>query len=493
MFRGCSRFMLLPFTVAVGWSQTFTNAGWVYRTNALNEATVTAFLGTAEHVAIPEELGGSVVRQIGNGRPPIFGWTNTIVRSVVIPSTVRVLGAQAFANCRALTNLHLPSSVTNIAAGALNGCWNLPAITVDESNPSFISMDGVLFNKALNLLVAYPSGRTGSYTVPSSVQALSSSVFADSIHLASVVIGDGVTNISPSMFRLCASLVAADVDAANLYFSSIGGVVFDKSQSTIVVYPAGKAGTYAAPEGVPSIQDYAFQYAAGLSDVVLPRTLTNLGSYAFLGASSLKDVVVPSGVTTIEDGVFSGCSELTNVVIPINVTNIGVNAFTYCSSLKSITIPNNVRSIGLRAFLGCSSLTSVIIGSNVTTIDSSAFNLTENLTSILFRGSPPGNSSWTSGLSQNSTIYYFLGASGWQPAYGGRGTQVFRPAASHPSFTISSGFQFSWTNTGSIPMNVRRAPSLGDPWTLVSTNNATGQFVDPNPPSGQAFYQAYLP
>jgi hypothetical protein len=493
MFRGLWRLMLLPFSVASAWSQTLTNGDWVYRTNASNEATITAYLGTAEHVSIPEQLGGSSVRQIGNGRPPIFGWSNSIVKSVVIPSTVRVLGSQAFANCLALTNLHLPGSVTNIAASALSGCWNLPAITVDESNPSFTSIEGVLFNRALNFLVAYPPGRLGSYTVPSSVQAISSGAFAGSTHLTSVFIGAGITNLSSSMFSRCTSLVAVEVDAANSYFSSVGGVVYNKAHSEIVVYPSGKAGFYVVREGVTSIQDRAFQYAAGLSGVLLPSTLTNLGSFAFLGASSLREVVIPSGVTTIKSGVFSGCSEITNVVIPINVTNIDSSAFASCRSLKHIAFPDNVGRIGSSVFMGCSNLASVIMGSNVTNIHSNAFYYAENLTSILFRGSAPADSSWAGELPTNSTIYYLPGASGWPASYGSRSTQVFEPAAAESAFALTTGFQFSWTNTGSIPMNVRRTTSLGGPWTVVSTNNSTGQFIDPNPPSGKAFYQAYLP
>lgn len=209
--------------------------------------------------------------------------------------------------------------------------------------------------------------------------------------------------------------------------------------------------------------------------------------------SSVTSVVVPDSVTKIAVAAFQRCISLESVTLGSGVTSIETSAFMDCSALTHVNIPNNVRSIGTRAFLGCSSLTSVIVGSNVTTIDSSAFILTPNLTSILFRGSAPSNSSWASGLSQNSTIYYLSAVVGWPATYGGRATQVFQPAASGSGFAMSTGFHFSWTNTGSIPMNVRRATSMDGPWTVVSSNNSTAQFVDPNPPSGKAFYQAYLP
>ncbi len=251
--------------------------------------------------------------------------------------------------------------------------------------------------------------------------------------------------------------------------------------------------TVAVPNSVTNIDMFAFQNCTELKSVAIPSSVLIIGMSAFYGCSSLESVVIPEGVANIPTSVFSGCSSLTNVSLPNTATNIGVNAFTSCRSLKSITLPNNVGTIGFRAFAGCSNLMSVIVGSGVTNIGSSAFSSTGNLTSILCRGSAPASSTWAGGLPTNSTIYYLPGASGWQQTYGGRGTQVFEPAASHPSFTTPTGFQFLWTNTGSIPMNVRRTASLGGLWTVVSSNNSTGQFVDPNPPSGKAFYQAYLP
>jgi hypothetical protein len=40
---------------------------------------------------------------------------------------------------------------------------------------------------------------------------------------------------------------------------------------------------------------------------------------------------------------------------------------------------------------------------------------------------------------------------------------------------------------------VQRGLAPGGPWTVISTNNATGNFTDPSPPAGKAFYQASLP
>ena len=66
----------------------------------------------------------------------------------------------------------IPDTVTSIGDDAFSGCTSLTAIDVDPVNPSYSSLDGVLFNKAHTTLVAFPGGRAGSYTIPDSVTSI---------------------------------------------------------------------------------------------------------------------------------------------------------------------------------------------------------------------------------------------------------------------------------------------------------------------------------
>jgi len=68
---------------------------------------------------------------------------------------------------------------------------------------------------------------------------------------------------------------------------------------------------------------------------------------------------IPEGVTSIERYAFSECRGLKSITIPNSVTSIGMYAFSYCMGLKSITIPDSVTSIGMYAFWGCRGLKSV--------------------------------------------------------------------------------------------------------------------------------------
>ena len=78
--------------------------------------------------------------------------------------------------------------------------------------------------------------------------------------LTSVTIPDSVTTIGEAAFGGCFSLIAITVDALNSsYSSSADGVLFNKSQTTLIQYPEGKAAGYTIPSSVTSIGDDALR------------------------------------------------------------------------------------------------------------------------------------------------------------------------------------------------------------------------------------------
>ena len=114
-------------------------------------------------------------------------------------------------------------------------------------------------------------------------------------------------------------------------------------------------------------------YEDGVTEVIIPDSVTSIGDHAFSGRSFLESVVIPESVTSIGDSAFSGCFRLTSVVIPDSVISIGANAFYECDSLTSVVIPDSVISIGANAFYECVSLTSVVIPDSVISIGERAF------------------------------------------------------------------------------------------------------------------------
>ena len=93
-------------------------------------------------------------------------------------------------------------------------------------------------------------------------------------------------------------------------------------------------------------------------------------------------VLIPDGVTTIDWFAFAMCKRLTSVTIPGSVTTIEAAAFYLCERLTSVSIPDSVTTIGDEAFFSCTGLTSVSIPDSVTTIGDEAFERCTRLTSI---------------------------------------------------------------------------------------------------------------
>ncbi len=136
------------------------------------------------------------------------------------------------------------------------------------------------------------------------------------------------------------------------------------------------------PDSVTSIEDSAFYECRSLKSITIPDSVTSIGYMAFEDCFSLESVVIPDSVTSIGDRAFYDCLSLESITIGNSVTSIGYRAFYGCLSLESITIGNSVTSIGKRAFYGCKSLSSVTIPDSVTSIGEDAFFGCSSLESI---------------------------------------------------------------------------------------------------------------
>jgi len=275
--------------------------------------------------------------------------------SYTIPSSVTDMGQMAFFDCIGLTNLTIPSSVSIIESEALADTC-LTMITVNSSNSFYSSTNGVLFDKNQGTLIQYPGGKTGNYTIPSSVTSIGTFAFVGCIGLTNVTIPSSVNNIfwigALPFFQGCTNLTVITVNTNNSILSSTNGVLFNKSQSMLIQYPGGKTGSYTIPNSVTSIGTFAFANSVGLTNVTIPSSVTSIGTFAFYGCTGLTSISIPNSVTSIGSDAFAGCTSLTSVTIPANVTKINSETFLGCSGLTNVTIPLSVTNIGSSAFYG---------------------------------------------------------------------------------------------------------------------------------------------
>jgi hypothetical protein len=271
--------------------------------------------------------------------------------SVAIPDSVAVIEDQAFQYCRRLKSVSIPRSVTEIGCCAFANCEQLTAIIVEEGNPSYSSVDGVLFSRDGSTLIQYPARKTGDYAIspgtvrigkqafeyarfssveiPGSVAAIEDRAFSKCFSLESISIPRSVTEIGCCAFVDGEELTAITVEEGNPSYSSVDGVLFSRDGSTLIQYPAERTDEhYSIPPGVVHIEESAFSGNNYLETVSIPEGVTAIEVKTFLYCSRLKSVAIPRSVTAIRENAFSGCYHLRDVIVRWT-TPLAINEYVF--------------------------------------------------------------------------------------------------------------------------------------------------------------------
>jgi hypothetical protein len=313
--------------------------------------------------------------------------------TVTIPSTITYLGTTY--------------NVTSIGDSAFFFYTNLASITIPDSVTTI--GNGAFF---------YCSSLT-SITIPNSVTSIGQEAFRQCFSLASITIPSSVLTINNSAFRQCSSLANIVVDSENTSYSSLNNVLFNKAQTTLILYAIGLSSTsYTIPNSVTSIDAGAFQ-GCNLTSITIPNGLLTIGGSAFYGCS-LTSIFIPSSVTTIGDSyTFFGCPLTSILVDSANTSYSSLNnvlfnkaqtiLIQYPTRLSSTayTVPNTVQTISPIAFANSTLLESITIGSGVLTIHNEAFANCSKLATVTFNGNIPtiGTNNFTENTSD--TAYYY--------------------------------------------------------------------------------------
>ena len=184
---------------------------------------------------------------------------------------VTELMAFSVANAEYLKELNISKNVKTIDIWAITNCPLLESINVDEENPYFSSVDGVLYNKDMTELLFYPNGKTPLETDKSGAVTGG----------GTIVLPESVVSIRDNAFYLC----------SNLY-----SVTFN--------------------DGLKSIGSKAFLKCGNLQKIELPDTLETIGTDAFSYCNSLKEVEIPSSVQSIGDyAFFSTATQIEKIVV----------------------------------------------------------------------------------------------------------------------------------------------------------------------------------
>ena len=253
------------------------------------------YIGTATDIVIPE----------GVTRISSSAFDKVDITSVVIPGTVKVIGSYCFYKCNKLKKVVMKEGVTEIKRCAFEECTALAEVILPDSVTT-IEMEA--FRKTPSVT---------EISLPKSLKILGSRAFAES-GLTAITIPGSVENVEFGAFQNCASLKKVVIE-----------------------------------DGVKSMGVATFRGDETLTEVSLPKTLTNIGSRAF-AESGLIEVTVPGSVENIEHGAFENCTSLQSAVLEDGVKSVGEDAFYGDTALTSIIFPSTgLEEIKSFAFVKC--------------------------------------------------------------------------------------------------------------------------------------------
>lgn len=239
---------------------------------------------------------------------------------------VTEIRARAFSSCTNTKELFIPQTIRWIDGDAFASS-GLEKISVDDDNPFYCSINGIVYNKNQTLLVAAaPLLARDMIVVPEGVQKIAEGAFHGCIYLTDIIFPKSLVIIGDNAFRGCHRLTTIDI-----------------------------------PDSVIKIGDSCFNECKKLSRVTLSKGLTEIAFGAFASCDALRRITIPSGIKVLGECAFDACGSLVEVILPDTLEEIESFALGECTELFSITIPTSVRRIDASAFDSSEFLQEIII------------------------------------------------------------------------------------------------------------------------------------
>lgn len=369
----------------------------------------------------------STVKTIG-----IRSFYGTKISKITVPSKTKTIGQGAFGSCKDLKTIVMPgdfklkleedtddklwyvtsdqSAVDTITFNTKLKLANVSYLSannlvVAKNDPSYQSIEGVIYTKDGKGIVRVPQKRTELKIKEGCTEFNMQSVLYNSTDsegdefnncskLKKIVIPSSVKSINKIKYKTdradacdmhvdTIEIAPKDFDANSLYAlgSSLGKNITIESLMKLLPDQI----TY--KDHMYITKDHGLlKYDGKDANVEIPEEITWIAPEAFYRNETLKNVKLPSKITTIEENTFYRCSELEAVVIPDQVTMIGKSAFDECTVLKSVTFGKSLKVIKDHAFASVN-IRNFTIPSGIQKIETGAFAGINQIGTVTFEGS----------------------------------------------------------------------------------------------------------
>lgn len=312
-----------------------------------------AFIGTA---LTEIDMSGWAVKSMGHG---VFSGCTQLTQAK-LPVVLKTLPPRTFSKCAALgqTNLSELTALKEIGEGAFAGCSSMTSITLPQS---VITLQPFAFEGMTSLAVI---------ELPKALAGIGDFAFRGCTALSELVLPDGLTDLGLSPFygcnalqsvtlsaRLksisehyvfdhCPALESISIPVQNTLYTSVEGVLYNRTKSQIIAWPAGLSRRI---------------------HPVLPASATPLARGALMDCELDEQVWLPARMNTLSYDALTRTSGMKGLAAAQGslLATIEPRAVNYCPDLQVIDLPATVRQIGEAAFQGCSAVRDILTKSSM--------------------------------------------------------------------------------------------------------------------------------
>jgi len=262
-----------------------------------------------------------------------FGW------GFPVNYMANILPSQSFSSnygsISSLNTLILPNSITSLdGMSPFDGCGSITVLATGDGITDLSPMALMGLNNLTSL------------NIGNGISFFDSSILPGFANLTSLTFGNSIFSLDLNVFQNLSQLSEITIGSENQFYSSLEGVLFDKSQQKLFFCPIDKKGNCTIPSTITSIPDYFFQNRAGITSItaksLTPASIT-MGAGVFDGVDkNLCTLYVPSNKLSLyaasaqwQDFIHKYQSN--GLWVSVSTVNVAKNA----NSVASVTVNSN--------------------------------------------------------------------------------------------------------------------------------------------------------
>jgi len=246
---------------------------------------------------------------------------STCSGKIVVKDGIHAISDNAFENCKDITEVVLPQSMRKIGACVFQNCTNLEHIQMPDE------MDFLGEN------AFYGCAKLNNVVIPKGIQFIRQRTFENCENLSNIQIPHGIRRIYYNAFNRTAFIKQFyESDETELYLND-----------WLIRYKYDCKKTLRIRPGTVGVADMDWSDTKTLKGIDLPEGLKYIGSDAFR-TRDIKTIHLPQSVLTIGRAAFRHTS-ISKVIIPASVKKVDAWAFMDCESIERIIIQGEATEI----------------------------------------------------------------------------------------------------------------------------------------------------